>query len=144
MRAGRIWVWLVLAAVFSMHGLQCTAADTHHADGDSFHEEAPAWPEAAAPALLSIMDPHPDVTVGMVGVSPAPASQESPDPGIARTWAACLAVVVSGLTVLASLTGRGGRTTSAGWGHALTGSPSRSARAHPCRPDLATLCLLRI
>ena len=32
MRAGRMWVLLVLAAVFSMHGLQCMTADTGHAE----------------------------------------------------------------------------------------------------------------
>ena len=39
MRAGRMWVWLVLAAVFSMHGLPNLAADTGHTDGGSVHEQ---------------------------------------------------------------------------------------------------------
>jgi hypothetical protein len=145
MRAGRMWVWLVLAAVFSMHGPQCMAADTHHADGGSVHVQALAWPEAAAPALLPIMEAHPDVIVGMAGMRPAPASQEPPASGAAHAWAACLAVVVSGLTALASLAGLGRRTTSAGWDRTLTVSRSWSARAHRLRPpDLAALCLLRI
>jgi hypothetical protein len=145
MRAGRSWVWLVLAAVFSMHGLPYMAADTGHADMGSVHAQAPAWPETAAPALVPMLDDHPDSADGIVAVSSAPVTQESPAPGAAHAWAACLAVVVSGISLLVSWAVLRRSATSAGWGRTLAGPPTGSARAHRLRPpDLAALCLLRI
>lgn len=145
MRAGRMWVWLVLAAVFSMHGLPSLAADADHPDASSVHVQAVGWPEVAAPVLVPTMDVHLETAVGMAAVASAPGGHESSSPGAAHAWAACLAVVVSGITLLVSWAVLRRSTTSAGWGRTLAGPATWSVRPHRLRPpDLAALCLLRI
>lgn len=147
MRADRFWVLLVLAAVFAMHGLQCMAAHTGHMETASVHGQAAASLTAAGPVLPAVVvpDPHPDGLVGMAGVASVHAGQESPAPDVAHVWAACLAVLATGLTVLGAWWVLRRGTTSSGGGGEFHRPRPRPAWARVLRPpDLATLCLLRI
>ncbi len=160
--AARGWTaLLLLAAVFAMHGLQCTAAGTEHAAGHG------AAPVAAAPAALLDGGPHPGAmsfgheanggdhasvpgAAAMVAAAAAPlggllgaGNDTAPAGAGGHLWALCLAVLAAGLAVLLALllprlltllpaAGAGLRT------HASTGlAPLRP-------PDLHALCLLQI
>lgn len=148
MRAGRFWVLLVLAALFSMHGLQSMAADSSHAGTAAVHLQGPASlaAAAAAPTTLVVSDADADRPVGMGVAGSVDDGREPPAPDMAHVWAAaCLAVLATGLAVVAVWwMSRRGSTSSPRDGafHRLR---PWSARTHPLRPpDLAALCLLRI
>ena len=146
MRARPMWVLVVLAAVFAMHGLPVMAAGSGHPETGTHHVQTPAATGDAASDVLPVAsDGHPSGAAGMAGPGSAPAGQESPSSGVAHAWAACLAVVATGFTVLGALFLVRAVTPSAGRGGALDRPRSRSVRVHPLRPpDLAVLCLLRI
>ncbi|UOY00140.1 hypothetical protein [Blastococcus sp. PRF04-17] len=154
MRGRRGWVLLLLAAVFSVHGLQCAAADsgamtgshgtvhtTPAEPGHVLHEAGPGpvmepadAMTAAAPAAL--------VAGAVTGASLAGGHDSTPYGG-GHLWALCLAVLAAGLAaMLLVLTGRLGefrlpctrRATGGLW-----------AWLRPPRPpDLYSLCLMRI
>ena len=149
MSAQRLWVLLLLAAVFCMHGLQCVGPDVDAGHGTG----------AAAHAVVYLAAPAPlvDSTLAAVGhlVDGAPSdsgvlaaaavlSQYGLPPHGAAFWAVCLAVLLTGILALgvAALTGRApARFIRAGTPSSLwhTGW-SRIPRP----PDLSALCLLRI
>lgn len=154
--AARGWTaLLLLAAVFAMHGVQCTSAGIHHTAGHS------ADPVAAAPSALLAGGSHPGMgspgpearssvhdTAAVVAAAP-PAGLLAADGSSAPTgagghlWALCLAVLAAGLAALLVLL----------LPRLLTRLPAAKARLRqhastglaPLRPpDLHSLCLLRI
>lgn len=154
MRGRRGLVLLLLAAVFTMHGLQCAAADsgTTTAPHGTVHT-TPAAPDpvlhAAGPGMVmesaAAMTAAPAAAVAAgtaIGVSLAGGHDSTPHPA-GHLWALCLAVLAAGLAaMLLVLTGRLGefrlpltrRTTGGPW-----------AWLRPPRPpDLYSLCLMRI
>ena len=144
MRAGRMWVLLVLAAVFTMHGLQCVTVDANaeHAAMSSMQGSALVAPEAVVSALL--LAPA-GAHLGMVDLGSAPADDQPAGHGTVHAWAVCFAIVVAGLTLLGLSAIVRNRTVVAGSDRAPVRAPPWSPRAHPLRPpDLAALCLLRI
>lgn len=146
MRAGRMWVLLVLAALFSMHGLQFMAVESSHESMGFAHVQTLTAPEGAASTVLPVVaSAHLGGAVSMAGVGSVPAGHDSPVPGVSYAWASCLAVVVTGLTVLGALVVLRKVTASKGWVPTPRRSGSWTSRSHPVRPpDLAVLCLLRI
>jgi hypothetical protein len=161
MRA-RLWTaLLMLAAVFAMHGLQCTsiAVDTSSAGVN--------WTPAAAVAVAGVetmtstspVHGHPvgnavspmtgSVAADLPVLPPASGSHDTecctapPHDMAGHLWALCLAVLAAGITVLLALL----IPRLVG----LVSPALQRARAHahgwvaPLRPpDLSTLCLLRI
>jgi hypothetical protein len=160
-RGRRGWVLVLLAAVFSMHGLQCVAADSGapawaHGTG---HSVAAVGPDdvlhlvGSDAAMVSVGNmsvsagdmsapPAAAVTAAMVGV-PLGWSHDSSPHGSGHLWAWCLAILAAGLAALllaliGSLPGirlpRPRRVTGRAWAWL---SPPRP-------PDLYSLCLMRI
>lgn len=149
--AGRRWAaLLLLAAVFTMHGLQCTSVavdGTAHAAGPA--HAAPLVRTGPAPAGDST---DPAVAAGPVDtMTPGPAAlpavvdggpDTSPHGTGDHLWTLCLAVLVAGLAVLLAVLAL--RRVSLAR-HALRRPRIRGPGwvAPPRAPDLFTLCLLR-
>ncbi|NEK87367.1 hypothetical protein GCU60_16635 [Blastococcus saxobsidens] len=154
--AARAWTaLLLLAAVFAMHGLQCTAAGTAHTTGHG------AAPVASAPAGLLEDGPHPAMaspgleahsgdhdTAAVAAAAPLAgllgAGHDSAPAGAGgHLWALCLAVLAAGLAVLvALLLPRLLTLLPAAWARLRTHTSTSLAPLRP--PDLHSLCLLRI
>ena len=138
MPSRRWWVVLVLAAVFSMHGVLLTSP--HAGDGD-----AAALAGQHATAGSAAMGPLPGASaaspLGTLTAAPEePTREPAPDHGTgAHVWSLCLAVL-AGLALLGALV-LTGRTSAAG-GTAVQ-YLRRMGRwsGLPRPPDLAALCL---
>ena len=165
--AARLWTaLLVLAAVFALHGLQCTTAAggpghaaTHagHAP-DAFSLAMTALtagsPDAMVTAGIALADPIGAVTIaGSAASGPATPGAAAtamaavgqgglPHDGVAHLWTVCLAVLAAALAVLlAVLDPRSVQLTTPALGYAR----ARLRSVGPPRPpDLFALCLLRI
>jgi hypothetical protein len=154
--AARGWTaLLLLAAVFAMHGLQCTAAGTDHAAGHG------AAAVALAPAGLpdggvhprvtstptDARGAHPDTTAMIAGAAPAAglpgAGHDSTPAGAGgHLWTLCLAVLAAGLAVLLTLLlPRTPALLGPVWARLRIRPPAGLAPLRP--PDLHVLCLLR-
>ena len=149
MSARRFCALLLLAAVFSMHGVQCVVADAEA--GHGLTSTAHAWTGvvAAAPsagAALDVLDhgrsDAVQVIAGLASIAATPVGG-LPSHGV-TLWAVCLAVVLTGLVLL-------------GAGLLIRRVPALVVRARapsvlwhtgwsrlPRPPDLSALCLLRI
>ncbi|RFU20603.1 hypothetical protein D0Z06_14915 [Geodermatophilus marinus] len=144
-----MWALLLLAAVFSMHGVQCMAADMDAGHGTAasampvVHGVASA--EFVWPALTVVGYQSPGVVPGagpVAAISGPP--HDSPSTSGTAFGAVCLAVLLTGVVLLgvAALIRRvpgsvvRARAPSVLW-HAWW---SRLPRP----PDLSALCLLRI
>ncbi|MGY1848049.1 MULTISPECIES: hypothetical protein [unclassified Blastococcus] len=154
--AARVWTaLLLLAAVFAMHGLQCTAVGTGHTAGPD------GAAVAAAPtgvlegglrtgAVSHGLDAHSTVhdTAAMVAAAPlagllAADHGSAPAGAVGHLWALCLAVLAAGLAVLvALLLPRLLTLLPAAWARLRTHASAGLAPLRP--PDLHALCLLRI
>lgn len=147
---------LLLAAVFAVHGLQCTAVGAEHTTGHG--TAVPAGLLDSGP-YTSAVSSGPEVRHGgdhgnvhgisaMVAAGPV-AGLLAADLGSApvgeggRLWALCLAVLASGLAVLlVLLLPRLLALLSVAWVRLGTHASSGLAPLRP--PDLHALCLLRI
>jgi hypothetical protein len=152
--AARLWTaLLMLAAVFAIHGLQCTSAAHGAADGPG---QAPT--AAVAMTASTLADGHlagaaaPSLTDSLAGQrtvpdSPAVAATDAghdtrPHGSTGHLWTLCLAVLAAGIAALLALLA-----------HGLIGrAPPALRRACACArgwctpprpPDLFALCLLR-
>ena len=149
MSARRMWALLLLAAVFSMHGVQCMASDMNAGHGTAasamtvVHGAAlaePVWPTSTVVGhQLSGVVPG---GVSVTAMSGLPHGSP-PMPG-AAFGAVCLAVLLTGVVLLgvAVLVRRApasivrARAPSARWNTWWSRLPRP--------PDLSALCLLRI
>lgn len=154
MQGHRAWILLLLAAVFTMHGLQCAADDsgtasaTHaisHAGGVGGHEPV-LHPDALGAALTSA--DHRAASPLTAAVAPAPASvpvgagHDSDPHAAGHLWALCLAVLAAGLAALSLALA--GRLLEVGLPRARPHHRSLRAWLSPLRPpDLHSLCLMR-
>jgi hypothetical protein len=145
MSARRICVLLLLAAVFSVHGVQCVAADVDV--GHAMTVAGPALVDAAGEAsAVDVGFAASPVLHGMatgIAVVSSVTSDEVPGHG-AAFWAVCLAVLLTGI-VLLGLVGLVRKV----WARAVRArAPSPLWREgwfrFPRPPDLSALCLLRI
>lgn len=155
MHGRRGWVLLLLAAVFTMHGLQCAAADSAAPSGGhgAVHALAAAEPgpvlhlvgPVAAMASADHMTASPPATAGAavtVGVPPGAGHDSSPH-GAGHLWALCLAVLVAGLAVLfLALVRRSPATGLPLLRRAVGRALGSVGQSRP--PDLYSLCLMRI
>lgn len=161
--AARGWAaLLLLAAVFAMHGLQCTAVGTDHAAGHGTAGIAVApvgqlegglyaGAVSSGPAAHgSVHDGgHGSVHAAATGAASPLAGLLAADHGsvpagaVGHLWAVCLAVLAAGLAVLvALLLPRLLTLLPAAWARLRTHAPAGLAPLRP--PDLHALCLLRI
>ena len=149
MSARRFCALLLLAAVFSMHGVQCVVADAEA--GHGLTSTAHAWTGvvAAAPsagAALNVLDhgrsDAVQVIAGLASIAGTPVGG-LPSHG-ATLWAVCLAVLLTGLVLLGFVA-----KIRTPWARAVRArAPSPLWRAGwfriPRPPDRSALCLLRI
>jgi hypothetical protein len=157
--AARGWTaLLLLAAVFAMHGLQCTAAGTGNATGHGAVPVAAAsagplddgpHPTTAQPGLEALSGAHgsvPGITAvvaaGPTAGLPGAGHDSAPATAGGHLWALCLAVLAAGLTVLVALLPR--LLTLLPAACARLRRHASTARAPLRPPDLHSLCLLRI
>ncbi len=158
MRGRLLWALLVLAAVFSMHGITCALADDDATTGSpaaalgsvlgSGHGSAamPAMPAdgAAGPAIAVTQLGGGNATQAPVQQAPV---QQAPDhpaghEGAAHTLMVCLAVLAGGLAALAAWLSR--RRRAAPPRVHRTTRFSGEARTAFRVPALHRLCVLRI
>jgi hypothetical protein len=161
--ATRLWTaLLMLAAVFAMHGLQCTsAADGTHSAGAV---QAAASPMGAAPgapvemafaltadghtsgAASGLTDSMPEGSAAAVPFAATTADAGhpgTPHESAGHLWTLCLAVLAAGIAVLLALLAPRLVGPAASALRRARASDSRwLAPARP--PDLSALCLLRI
>ncbi|MGY1708573.1 hypothetical protein ACI8AC_03595 [Geodermatophilus sp. SYSU D00758] len=140
---------LVLAAVFAVHGLQCTAAADGHAAHAAADLSAAAHGEVASAGLVVTaalpVSAHALAGHGVLESAPhAPPGRHpwAPPESAGHLWTLCLAVLAAGLAVLLAVVAPHlVRLASP----APASARSRSGSPPPPRPpDLSALCLLRI
>lgn len=155
MRGRRGWVLLLLAAVFTVHGLQCAAADSGAPSGEhgNVHALAAAGSDPGlhlvAPGAVMVPTDHMTapaltaaVTTATVGI-PLGADHDPTPQGAGHLWALCLAVLAAGLAVLLLALVR--RSTEMRLPVPRRPFGSTWAWLSPLRPpDLYSLCLMRI
>jgi hypothetical protein len=151
---GRLWTAvLVLAAVFAMHGAQCSAAAHDPAvHASAAHaipvlHAAPAAGGAGTPveAAMDSATMGSTVLTDTVVTAAAAAAGSDSGPGSWAThlWAVCLAVLAAGIAVLFALfTPRLVGLSSPALRRARARAPGWPIPPRP--PDLSALCLLRI
>lgn len=150
MSARRLWILLLLAAVFSMHSTQyissepgagrSTTATAEHGTGASSAGASIAGSGAAADDLRPAA-----ATAQLAAVVGDPTPVDAPDHGGAgHFWSLCLAVLLAGILVL------GGAVVTRRPAAAVLRTRERDPRLPmrwfrpPRQPELSSLCLLRI
>lgn len=145
----RSWVLLLLAAVFSMHGVLYTPADpgaggsaaqpVQHGKGLSFGDLVLPAPHEAVDALQVAGS-----GAAPIVVADAP-SEGTPGHGAAgHLWTLCVAVFLAGLALLAVALAVRRATPSVVHGGMSRLHSTRGWFRLPRPPDLSSLCLLRI
>ena len=143
----RLWVLVLLAAIFSMHGAQYIAADAgplRHAEvAVAQHGAERPLDDDSLSASMAVGDEPQQVTPseGTGGM----AGQPSPVHGVAaHLWSLCLAILYAGVVLLAvaSLIGIVAAPVRRGVASQLSMFKGWSRLPRP--PDLSALCLLRI
>ena len=142
----RLWVLLLLAAIFSMHGAQYVVADAgvrhaavavaQHGSDDSLDVGSLSGSMVAGDQLQ-----RSDPSLG----TKAMAGQPSQSHGVAaHVWSLCLAILYAGLILLAaaSLLARLAAPVRRGLASHVSLFTGWSRLPRP--PDLSALCLLRI
>ena len=149
MSARLVWVLLLLAAVFSMHGVECVAADAGAGHGMATSAHAMAEGAARAQSAGSTLAaagghqvPGASAFAALLDRTSAASQDRSPVHGD-TFWAVCLAVL---MTAVMSL----GTAALARRALAVVRARAPSPLWHtgwfrlPRPPDLSALCLLRI
>ena len=140
---------LLLAAVFSMHGVQCVAADVEagHGMAGAAHASrdvaATARPGDSAPDVLDHVRTDALQTIAQF-TAVAGVPKGSPPAHGALAWVVCLAVVLTGMVLLglAALVRRLPALLVRARGPSGLWHTGWSRILRP--PDLSALCLLRI
>lgn len=144
MTARRLWVLLVLASVFSMHGVQCAVADLDAGHGMSASAQTPEPPPAERPPVAMAMAVAAEVTPAMGPGVVHRATGDGLPSHDASLSAVCLAILLTGVALLGLVALI--RQTWSTCVRARAPSPRRRAGwsqlVRP--PDLSALCLLRI
>ncbi|MCZ2818538.1 DUF6153 family protein [Modestobacter sp. VKM Ac-2984] len=142
----RVWTaLLLLAAVFGVHGVQCTTVGPSLEHASVTHALTASADVPAAAAQVAVAAAMP----GHHHAAPQGADEAGVTGSLApwhdgHVLAVCLAVLLAGLTVVGALARLRGLAA-----RLVRGSPSSPHRTtgwswQPRPPDLAELCLLRI
>lgn len=142
----RLWVLVLLAAIFSMHGAQYIAADAglghaevsvaQHGTEDPLDAVSLSGSMAADDQLQQA-----DPSLGAAAV----AAQPGPSHGVAaHVWSLCLAILYAGLVLLVAATLLGRVAVPVPRRIASHLSLFTGWARLPRPPDLSALCLLRI
>lgn len=151
MSARRVCVLLLLASVFSMHGVQCVAADVDAVHGTT--GAAHASDDLSAGALAPLMDPAlaavGDLMSGAVSgpvvlVVAADMSQNGLPLHSAAFGAVCLAALLAGVVAMAAAAFIRRAPPSRVRARAPASPWHTGWSRLPRPPDLFALCLLRI
>ena len=149
MSTARMLALLALAAVFSMHGLQCVAGEPGDSHGDMALMQGPL--SAGSDGGTMLMSSAVDVItgngahVGATAVDGTPTTGHTPFHNAVHALAVCVAIMLSGFAVLGALlvVRRSAHLTDRGPVRIRARSWWTSTQLlRP--PDLASLCLLRI
>lgn len=148
MSARRMWALLLLAAVFSMHGVQCMATDVaDHGMTEAGHVPSALSVQAAEIDSALAAAPHLSPATMSAALTIAVAADLSPDgspPHGSALMAVCLAVVLTGVSALAAATLIGRASASSVRARAPSPMWHTGWSRVPRPPDLSALCLLRI
>jgi len=154
MRARLLWTLLLLAAVFSMHGLSCAAADSAMTGTSTHTSTATAHsPSAASGSIVELVvagAAMPDMDAGHSTDQPGGHSSDQPGghSSAAHALMVCLAVLAGGVgAVLAALAAwlsrrRLGTIYTRAARHVRV-VVDRAAACAPT-PELSRLCVLRV
>ena len=152
MRGRRGWVLLLLAAVFTMHGLQCAGADgaAPPVAHGAVHAVADAGPDpvlhvagpVAAMASADHMTGTPLAAANTAATGSVPPDHDSSRHGAGHLWALCLAVLAAGLAVLLLALVRRSTAIRLPLLRRATGQ-AWEWLSPPQPPDLYSLCLMR-
>ncbi|NEK93389.1 hypothetical protein GCU67_04235 [Modestobacter muralis] len=144
MRAARVLALLILAAVFSMHGLQCLSAQPAGTNPGDHTTTAAMGASPSGDAHLMAAGSA-DAAPAAMGDPGSSASHPGPVHSAAHALAVCLAVLLAGLALLAAVLSLRRATAPDRRDAALVRARSWWASIQlPRPPDLAVLCLLRI
>lgn len=141
----RLWVLLLLAAIFSMHGAQYVAADAglRHAEVAVAQHGTGSLP--AAGSLSGSMAADERVQPADASLSATNMDGQSPSHDVAaHVRSLCLAILYAGLVLLAVAALLWRVTTPVPRGIAAHLSLFTGWSRLPRPPDLSALCLLRI
>jgi hypothetical protein len=154
--AVRLWTALLpLAAVFTLHGLQCAVGDHTAGSPGAGGEQHAAVAALTLPAAAAGHAPAPGsvMAAAAAGHAPAPGSVMAAAPAhdapkrtphsTGQLWTVCLAVLAAGLAaLLALILPRLVQLARSGLPRALADARRALMPLRP--PDLSELCLLRI
>jgi hypothetical protein len=150
MRAARLLALLILAAVFSMHGLQCVAADagTTHPDVEAAHGPLVEVAESVVLSMAAAMADGVGGSAHLDALESSSAASGHPGPmhSVVHVLTMCLAVLMAGLAAMGALLllRRVSAATAADVGALVRARSWWSSVEARRPPDLAALCLLRI
>ena len=142
----RLWVLLLLAAIFSMHGAQYIAANAglRHAEvAVAQHGTEDPLDDGSLSGSMAADDQVQQADPSLAAT--AMAGQPGPSHGAAaHVWSLCLAILYAGLILLAAAGLLGRVTAPVARGTASHLSLFTGWSRLPRPPDLSALCLLRI
>lgn len=150
MPARRLWILLLLSAVFTMHGIQYVSADPgagRSAAATAQHDQGMSTDDSLLLGPLAAVDElQPAGASAATSVlADAPLTKNMPGHGVAaHFWSLCLAVLLAGLALLAAAMLI--RWASAARALDMVRRPISRVGwfRRPRPPDLSALCLLRI
>lgn len=142
----RLWVLVLLAAIFSMHGAQYIAADAGLRHAEVTAGQHGTEDPLAAGSLSGSMAADDQVHQADPSLSAtAMAGQPGPSHDVAaHVLSLCLAILYAGLVLLAAASFIGIVAAPVRRGFASQLSMFRGWSRLPRPPDLSALCLLRI
>ncbi len=139
--AVRLWTaLLLLAAVFTLHGLQCAVGDHTAGSPGAGGEQHAAVAALTLPAAAAGHAPAPG---SVMAAAPAHDAPKRTPHSTGQLWTVCLAVLAAGLAaLLALILPRLVQLARSGLPRALADARRALMPLRP--PDLSELCLLRI
>lgn len=142
----RLWVLLLLAAIFSMHGAQYIAADAglRHAEASVAQHGIEEPLEAGSLSGSMAESEQPQQVDPPLGAMARPGRPGPSHDVAAHLWSLCLAIVYAGLILLAAASLVGMVVAPVLRGVASHLSLFKGWSRLPRPPDLSALCLLRI
>lgn len=148
MSARRLWILLLLAAVFSMHGAQYVAADPAAGQGAMVSAQHGISAGGTGVTISDSARGGVELPPATSGTAPTAAGVSMPTVPAhdvaAHMFSLCVAVLLAGLVLLGAMTLVRRVTGYVGWDGGVRRRLRMGWFRLPRPPDLASLCLLRI